>query len=49
MKKSLKIPKCVIRCHESKKNGQYNGQSKKRQTMIYTIVHRKINVEQHEP
>jgi hypothetical protein len=40
-KKSLKIPKGVIRIRKSKKDRQHNGQKKKTkgQTMIYKALH----------
>ena len=41
--------KGVIRSHESK-NSQYNDQAKKEgQPTIYKILHRKLNIEEHEP
>jgi len=50
-KKSLKIPKGVIRICQSKKDRQHNGQKKKKpkaQTMINKPLHRKLKIKQHE-
>jgi len=41
--------KGVIRSRKSKKNRQYNGQTKNRQTTIYKTLHRKLKTEQHQP
>jgi len=41
--------KGVIRSRKSKKDWQYNDQKKKRQTIIYKTLHRKLKIEQHEP
>ena len=38
----------VIRRRISKKDRQYNGQKKKRQTMIYKTLHRKLKIKQYE-
>ena len=42
--------KGVIRCHNSKKDRQYNGQKKgtKKQIMIYKTQHRQLKIEQYE-
>jgi len=44
-KKSLKMPE-VIRSRKLK-DRQYNGQTKKKQPMIYKTLHRKLKIEQH--
>jgi hypothetical protein len=45
----LEYTKGVIRSHESK-NSQYNDQAKKEgQPTIYKLLHRKLNIEEHEP
>ena len=52
LKKGLKIPnKSVIRSRKLKMNTQHNGQKKKNkgQTTIYKTLHRKLNIDQHEP
>jgi len=47
-KKSLKIPKGVIKIRKSKRDRQHNGK-KKRQATIYKLLHRNLKTEQHEP
>jgi len=50
-KKSLKIPKRVIRIRKSNKDRTYNGLKKKdkRTNNDQKTLHRKLKIEQHEP
>ena len=41
--------KRVIRISNSKKGRQHNGQKKKTYTTIHKTLHRKLNIEHHEP
>jgi len=42
--------KGVNKTRKSKKNRQYNDQKKKyKRTTIYKILHRNLNIEDHEP
>ena len=52
LKESKKIPKGATRSRKSKNVRQYNSQRLKRlkrQPMIYKTLHRKLQIDQHEP
>jgi hypothetical protein len=49
MEKQFEDTKRVTTSHESKTSKQHNSQKKKRQTVIFKTLLRKLKIEQHEP